>query len=106
MKKWLEYVVSELFSNRNCRGLGPWLGRPWLLRLTVNQGERGGGSSSELGLTTTPEHGSSPVEAQQREGDTGILARASLGLGRRWRAGAIEAMNGEGLSSVRVRQKA
>jgi hypothetical protein len=64
MKKWLEYLVSELFSNRKCRGHGPWLGRPRLLQLTVNQGARGGGSSLELGLTTTLERGSSPVGAQ------------------------------------------
>jgi hypothetical protein len=25
MKKWLEYMISELFSNKKCRGLGPWL---------------------------------------------------------------------------------
>jgi hypothetical protein len=50
MKKWLEYLVSVLFSNRKCRGLSPWLGRPWLLQLMVNQGAWGGGSSSELGL--------------------------------------------------------
>jgi hypothetical protein len=25
MKKWLEYLVSELFSNRKWCGLGPWL---------------------------------------------------------------------------------
>jgi hypothetical protein len=25
MKKWLEYSVFELFSNRKCHGLGPWL---------------------------------------------------------------------------------
>jgi hypothetical protein len=25
MKRWLEYPVFKLFSNRECRGLGPWL---------------------------------------------------------------------------------
>jgi hypothetical protein len=25
MKKWLEYLVFELFSNRKCYRLGPWL---------------------------------------------------------------------------------
>jgi hypothetical protein len=24
-EKWLEYLISELFSNRKCHGLGPWL---------------------------------------------------------------------------------
>jgi hypothetical protein len=86
MKKWLEYLVSKLFSNRKCRGFSPWLGRLWLLWLTVNQGARGSGISSELVLMATPEHGSSPVGAQQREGNTGF--------GRRWRDGATEAMNG------------
>jgi hypothetical protein len=33
-------------------------------------GARGGGSSLELGLAATPEHGSTSVAAQQREGDT------------------------------------
>jgi hypothetical protein len=46
-------------------------------RWTVDRG--GGGGSSELGLAATSEHGSSRVEAQQREGDTGIPARASPG---------------------------
>jgi hypothetical protein len=64
MKKWLEYLVFELFSNRKCRGLNPWLGRPRLLQLTVNQGARGSGSSSELGLMATLEHGSSSAGVQ------------------------------------------
>jgi hypothetical protein len=64
MKMWLEYLVSKLISNRRCRGLGPWLDRPRLLQLTVNKGARGGGSSSELGLVATLEHGSSPAGAQ------------------------------------------
>jgi hypothetical protein len=102
MKMWLEYLVSELFSNRKCRGLG----RSRLLRLTVNQGARGCGSSLKLGLMATLEHGSSSVGAQQREGNTGIPAQASLGLGRRWRGGATEATNGGGLSSARGRRKA
>jgi hypothetical protein len=71
MKKWLEYLVSELFSNRKYRGLGPWLGRPRLLRLTVNQGARGGSSSSELGLAATPEHRSSPTGVQTNRGEHG-----------------------------------
>jgi hypothetical protein len=82
MKNGLEYLVSELFSNRNCSGLGPWLGIPWLLWLTVNQGAWGGSSLSELVIATTPEHGSLPVGAQQREGNIEILTRASPGLGR------------------------
>jgi hypothetical protein len=24
-EKWLGYLISELISNRKCRGLGPWL---------------------------------------------------------------------------------
>jgi hypothetical protein len=47
------------------------------------------------------EHGSSPAGVQQREGEMGIQARASLGLGRRWRGGAMEAMKSGGLSSPR-----
>jgi hypothetical protein len=93
MKKWLEYLVSELFSYRKCCGLGPWLGRPRLLQLTVNQGAWGGDSSSELGLTATPEHGSSPMGAQQRKGN--------MGLRRWWRGDAMEVMNDMGLSSTR-----
>jgi hypothetical protein len=46
-------------------------------RWTADRG--GGGGSSELSLAATSEHGSSPVGAQQREGDTGIPARASPG---------------------------
>jgi hypothetical protein len=79
MKKWLEYLVSELFSNRKCRGLGPWLGRPRLLWLMVNQGARGGGSSSEIGLVATLKHGSSPAGLQQREGKHGNLGSGLTG---------------------------
>jgi hypothetical protein len=100
MKKWLGYLVFELFSNRKCRGLGPWLGRPRLLRLTVNQGARGGGKSSKLGLMATLEHGSSPAGVQQREGNTMILAQASPKLGLRWRGDAMEATNNGGLRST------
>jgi hypothetical protein len=64
MKKWLEYLVFELLSNRKCRGLGPWLSKPQLLWLTVNKGAQGGGSSLEVGLAATLEHGSSPTGAQ------------------------------------------
>jgi hypothetical protein len=46
---------------------------------TVDRGF--GGGSTELGLTATPEHGSSPAGAQQREGDTGISTQASLWCG-------------------------
>jgi hypothetical protein len=106
MKKWMKYMVSELFSNRKCCGLVPWLGRPRLLWLTVNQGAWGGSSTSELGLVVTSEHGSSPAGAQQREGNTGILARDSPGRRWWWRGGATEAMNGGGLSSMRGRPKA
>jgi hypothetical protein len=42
----------------------------------------GGGGSSELGITAIPKHGSSSTGAQQREGDTGIPARASSRCGR------------------------
>jgi hypothetical protein len=24
-EKWLGYLISKLFSNRKCHGLGPWL---------------------------------------------------------------------------------
>jgi hypothetical protein len=49
----------------------------------------------------TLERGSSPVAAQQKEGNMGISAQASPGLGRQWRGGAMEATNGGGLSLVR-----
>jgi hypothetical protein len=93
-----DYLVFELFSNRKCHGLSPWLGRPRLLQLTFNQGARGDGGSSELGLTAAPEDSSVPAVVRQREGNTGIPARASSGLRRRWRGGAMEAMNGSSLS--------
>jgi hypothetical protein len=62
----------------------------------MNQGARGGGSSSELGLAATPEHRSSPAGVEQREGKMGIPTQASPGLGRRWRGGTMEVMNGGG----------
>jgi hypothetical protein len=39
MKKWLEYRVSELFSNRKCRGLGPWLVDQHRARWGLREGE-------------------------------------------------------------------
>jgi hypothetical protein len=40
-------------------GLGPSTHGPGLLQLMVDQGAWGGGSSSELGLTAAPVHGTS-----------------------------------------------
>jgi hypothetical protein len=63
-EKWLEYLISELFSNRKCHGLGPWFvdqrrggwstGPPWISPVA------NGKSSPELGLAGTPGHGGSP----------------------------------------------
>jgi hypothetical protein len=64
MKKWLEYSIPELFSNRKCHGLGPWLvdqrrggrytGPPWTPPVADSK------SSPELGLAAAPSHGGSP----------------------------------------------
>jgi hypothetical protein len=90
MEKWLEYLVSELFSNRKCRGLGPWLGRPRLLRLTVNQGAWGGGSSSELGLAVTRSTGAHRRGCNRERGKWGSRLGPHRGSGEggevaRWR---------------------
>jgi hypothetical protein len=37
MKKWLEYSIFELFSNRKCHGLGPWLMDQRQARTMVDQ---------------------------------------------------------------------
>jgi hypothetical protein len=64
MKKWLEYSIPELFSNRKCHGLGPWLvdqrrggrstGPPWTPLVADGKG------SPELGLAAAPGHRGSP----------------------------------------------
>jgi hypothetical protein len=64
MKKWLEYLIPELFSNRKCHELGPWLvdqrrggrstGPPWTPPMADGKG------SSELGLAAALGHGGSP----------------------------------------------
>jgi hypothetical protein len=64
MKKWLEYSIPELFSNRKCHGLGPWLmdqrrggrsmGPPWTPPVAD------GKSKPELGLAAAPDHRGSP----------------------------------------------
>jgi hypothetical protein len=48
----------------------------------------------------TPEHGSSPAGAQQREGNMGNSARALPGLGRRQGGRATERNGGGGRCSV------
>jgi hypothetical protein len=63
-EKWLEYLIPELFSNRKCHGLNPWLvdqrwgsrstGPPWTPPVAD------GKSSPELGLAAAPGHGGSP----------------------------------------------
>jgi hypothetical protein len=64
MKKWLEYLISELFSNRKCQGLGPWLvdqrrgGRSTGPSWTPPVAD--GKSSPELSLAAAPGHGGSP----------------------------------------------
>jgi hypothetical protein len=49
-KTGFDFPAGDLFLNRKSHGLSPWIGRPRLLRLTVNQGAQGSGSSPELGL--------------------------------------------------------
>jgi hypothetical protein len=64
MKKWLEYSIPELFSNRKWHGLGPRLvdqrrggrstGPPWTPPVVNGKG------SPELGLAAAPGHSGSP----------------------------------------------
>jgi hypothetical protein len=72
MKNWLEYSILELFSNRKCHGLGPWLvdqcqggrstGPPW----THGGADRGHGSAlTGAWPPASAEHGSSPAGVQQ-----------------------------------------
>jgi hypothetical protein len=73
MKKWLEYSIPELFSNRKCHRLGPWLvdqrrggrstGPPWTPPVAD------GKSSPELGLAAAPDHGGSPRGWRQNGAD-------------------------------------
>jgi hypothetical protein len=71
MKKWLEYLIPELFSNRKCHGLGPRL-------VAQRRGGRSTGplwtppvadgkSLSDLGLAAAPVHGDSP-RGRRRDG--------------------------------------
>jgi hypothetical protein len=90
MKKWLEYMVSELFSNRKCCALGPWLGRPRLLRSTgrwqlIGAWPRGHSRAREhIGGSTT------------ERGGHKIPARASPGLGQRQKAQRSSRERGKG----------
>jgi hypothetical protein len=62
-EKLLEYLIPELFANRKCHGLGPWLvdqrrgGRSMGPSWTPPVAD--GKSSPELGLVATPGHGGS-----------------------------------------------
>jgi hypothetical protein len=74
MKKWLEYLISELFSNRKCHGLCPWLGRPRLLWLMVNEsmGSRQRGRNRERGEHGDPGSGLTRAQvAMERRRDGG-----------------------------------
>jgi hypothetical protein len=90
MKKWLEYSIPELFSNRKCHGLSPWLvdqcrggqstGPPW----THGGADRGhGGALTGAWPPAFAEHGSSPAGVQQREGNTGNPVGGSPRRGQR-----------------------
>jgi hypothetical protein len=79
MKKWLEYSIPELFSNRKCHGLGSWLvdqrrggrstGPPW-----THGGADRGHVGAHIGAwpPASVEHESSPVGVQQREGRAAV----------------------------------
>jgi hypothetical protein len=70
MKRWLEYLIPELFSNRKCHGLGPWLvdlrrggrstGPPWTPRGLPPVADDN--SSPKFGLAAALGHGGSPRE--------------------------------------------
>jgi hypothetical protein len=64
MKKWLEYLVPELFSNRKCHGLDPWLVDQcrggWSMGPPSTRPVADGKGSLELGLAAAPGHGGSP----------------------------------------------
>jgi hypothetical protein len=90
MKKWLEYLIPKLFSNRKCHGLGPWLvhqrrggrsmGQPW-----THGGADTGHGSALIGAwpLASAEHGSLPAGVQQREGNTGNPVGGSPRRGQR-----------------------
>jgi hypothetical protein len=75
MKKWLEYLIPELFSNRKCHGLGAWLvdqlrggrstGPPWTPPVADGKG------SPELGLAAALGHGGS-LRGWRRDGHDAV----------------------------------
>jgi hypothetical protein len=89
MKRWLEYSIPELFSNRKCHGLGPWLvdqrrgglstDPPW----THGGADRGHGDAV-IGAwpPASAEPRSSPAGVQQREGNVGNPVGGSLRRGQ------------------------
>jgi hypothetical protein len=90
MKKWLEYSISKLFSNRKCHGFDPWLvdqrrggqstGPPW----THSGADRGHcGALTGAWTPAAPVHQSSPVGVQQREGNAGNPVGGSPRHGQR-----------------------
>jgi hypothetical protein len=90
MKKWLEYLIPELFSNRKCHGLGPWLvdqrrggrstGPPW----THGGADRGhGGVLTRAWPPTAPVRQCSPAGVQWREGNAVNPVEGSPRCGQR-----------------------
>jgi hypothetical protein len=64
MKKWLEYSIPKLFSNRKCHGLGPWFMDQcrggWSMGPLQTPLMVDGKGSPELGLAAALSHGGSP----------------------------------------------
>jgi hypothetical protein len=90
MKKWLEYSIPELFSNRKCHGLVPWLvdkrrgGQSTGLAWTHGGADRGhGGTLTGAWPPAAPVRQSLQAGLQRREGNAGNPVGGSPRRGQR-----------------------
>jgi hypothetical protein len=102
MKKWLEYPIFELFSNRKYRGLIPWLVDqhwrvPWW---TAHHGRLW--SSPKLSLAAALSHGGFPQGGEKKEGTTGSLFWLVPRLGKRRGGSAVGTFTRDGLAFYRA----
>jgi hypothetical protein len=109
MKKWLEYLTFELFSNRKGHGLGPWLVDQRLARSMV---DRPPWSPVEL-IRARPSGRSGPWRLAARwgkegghHGESNLANTEAWKAARKWHTGGrTSARKGGGVGVVRAKRR-
>jgi hypothetical protein len=103
MKRWLEYSVFKLFSNRKWHGLGPWLVDQHMTLSMVDWPPWPAVELTEAWPSVAPGHGVMLWGGEKKEGATGSLFWLVSRLGRRRTNDGTSAQKGDGVGVVRAK---